>query len=112
MSILHSLVRQGSPQSLQLYREIEGAKLHVLIDNGSTYNFVQSKLVEIMQLQTKSICVFKVYIGNGDSLECSYMCLKVMVTMQGTEFVLDFYVLLILINRVWGKIFNECEVEF
>ncbi|PWA59181.1 hypothetical protein CTI12_AA296040 [Artemisia annua] len=40
ISILNSLVGQGSPRSLQLWGKIGATEVHVLIDNGSTHNFV------------------------------------------------------------------------
>ncbi|GKD31964.1 reverse transcriptase [Tanacetum coccineum] len=50
ISILNSLVGHGSPRSLQLWGVLGSGKVHVLIDNGSTHNFVQPGVVERMQL--------------------------------------------------------------
>ncbi|GJW86964.1 ty3-gypsy retrotransposon protein [Tanacetum coccineum] len=50
MSILNSLVGHGNPRSLQLWGAIGTSKVHILIDNGSTHNFVQPGVVERMQL--------------------------------------------------------------
>ncbi|GJZ40818.1 ty3-gypsy retrotransposon protein [Tanacetum coccineum] len=41
ISILNLLVGHGSPRSLQLWGSLGSGKVHVLIDNGSTHNFVQ-----------------------------------------------------------------------
>nr|GEX25955.1 hypothetical protein [Tanacetum cinerariifolium] len=41
ISILNSLVGHGSPRSLQFWGTIGSGNIHVLIDNGSTNNFVQ-----------------------------------------------------------------------
>ncbi|GJZ85938.1 hypothetical protein Tco_0657548 [Tanacetum coccineum] len=45
ISILNSLVGHGSPRSLQLWGVLGSGKVHVLIDNGSTHNFVQPGVV-------------------------------------------------------------------
>ncbi|GKE69086.1 ty3-gypsy retrotransposon protein, partial [Tanacetum coccineum] len=50
-SILNSLFGHGSPRSLQLLGTVGTDKVHILIDNGSTYNFVQPGVVERMKLQ-------------------------------------------------------------
>ncbi|GJZ81421.1 ty3-gypsy retrotransposon protein [Tanacetum coccineum] len=70
ISILNSLIGHGSPRSLQLWGTIGTRNVHVLIDNGSTHNFVRPDVVEKMQLPVASTKAFKVYIGSGESLLC------------------------------------------
>ncbi|GJY67298.1 ty3-gypsy retrotransposon protein [Tanacetum coccineum] len=57
--ILNSLIRQGSPRSLQLWGSIGSGTVHVLIDNGSTHNFVRPDIVKKMQLPVQSTKDFK-----------------------------------------------------
>lgn len=64
----------------------------VLIDNGSTHNFIKPALVEKLCLQITPTSSFGVYIGNGDSLVCQHKCAAT-VDLQGTSFSLEFYVL-------------------
>ncbi|GJS41134.1 ty3-gypsy retrotransposon protein [Tanacetum coccineum] len=66
--------------------------VHVLIDNGSTHNFVRPDVVEKMQLPVASTKAFKVYIGSGESLLCERVCSKVLC-MQGLTIEVDLYVL-------------------
>ncbi|GJX18778.1 ty3-gypsy retrotransposon protein [Tanacetum coccineum] len=70
ISILNSLIGHGSPRSLQLWGKIGKGDVHVLIDNGSTHNFIRPDVVEKMCLPIKSTKAFKVYIGSGESLLC------------------------------------------
>ncbi|GKA38844.1 ty3-gypsy retrotransposon protein, partial [Tanacetum coccineum] len=70
ISILNSLIGHGSPRSLQLWGTIGTRDVHVLIDNGSTHNFVRPDVVEKMQLPVASTKAFKVYIGSDESLLC------------------------------------------
>lgn len=93
VSILNSLVCHGSPRSLHLLGTINNSEVKVLIDSGSTHNFVQPTLVEKLKLQVQTIKAFKVYIGSGDSLVCSSMCPKIEIELQGTKFAIDLYVL-------------------
>ncbi|GJS42410.1 ty3-gypsy retrotransposon protein [Tanacetum coccineum] len=46
ISILNSLVGHGSPRSLQLWGKIGDTMEHILIDNGSTHNFIRPDVVE------------------------------------------------------------------
>ncbi|GKB44630.1 ty3-gypsy retrotransposon protein [Tanacetum coccineum] len=73
ISILNSLVGHGSPRSLQLWGVLGSGKVHGLIDNGSTHNFVQPRVVERMQLPI---------IGVADG------CGFIRVSMKGPDIVL------------------------
>ncbi|GJW72186.1 ty3-gypsy retrotransposon protein [Tanacetum coccineum] len=93
ISILNSLVGHGSPRSLQLWGTIGAGKVHILIDNGSTHNFVQPGVVERMQLPISGTKPFKVYIGSGETLLCENMCTQVAIDIQGLRMEVDLYVL-------------------
>ncbi|GJU22598.1 ty3-gypsy retrotransposon protein [Tanacetum coccineum] len=93
ISILNSLIGHGSPRSLQLWGTIGSGEVHVLIDNGSTHNFVQPDIVERMCLPVQTTKAFKVYIGSGESLLCENMCSQVTLSMQGLIMEVDLYVL-------------------
>nr|GEX74556.1 Ty3/gypsy retrotransposon protein [Tanacetum cinerariifolium] len=54
ISILNSLVGHGSPRSLQLCGKIGDTRVHILIDNGSTHNFIRPDVVESMRLSLQS----------------------------------------------------------
>ncbi|GJZ00631.1 ty3-gypsy retrotransposon protein [Tanacetum coccineum] len=76
-SILNSLFGHGRPRSLQLLGTVGTGKVHILIDNGSTHNFVQPGVVERMKLPVKNTKLFKVYIGNVETLLCKNLCAQV-----------------------------------
>ncbi|GJY04117.1 hypothetical protein Tco_0370057 [Tanacetum coccineum] len=46
ISLLNSLIGHGSPCSLQLWGKIGKGDVHVLIDNGSTHNYIRPDVVE------------------------------------------------------------------
>ncbi|GJU05810.1 reverse transcriptase [Tanacetum coccineum] len=72
---------------------VESGEVHVLIDNGSTHNFVQPDIVERMCLPVQTTKAFKVYIGSGESLLCENMCSQVTLSMHGLIMEVDLYVL-------------------
>ncbi|GKD36555.1 ty3-gypsy retrotransposon protein [Tanacetum coccineum] len=76
-SILNSLFGHESPRSLQLLGTVGTGKVHILIDNDSTHNFVQPGVVERMKLPVKNTKLFKVYIGNVETLLCKNLCAQV-----------------------------------
>nr|GLL46158.1 uncharacterized protein LOC109154433 [Ipomoea trifida] len=93
VSVLNTMTGPGSPRSLRLTGNIKGSSCLVLIDSGSTHNFITPAIVERLQLPTKSIKPFQVYIGNGDTLGCQHVCPGVEVCMQGLTFAVHLHVL-------------------
>ncbi|GJW82381.1 retrotransposon-related protein [Tanacetum coccineum] len=81
--ILNSLFGHGSPRSFQLLGTLSTGKMHILIDNSSTHNFVQPGVVERMKLPVKNLKLFKVYIGNVKTLLCKNLCAQVTLEIQG-----------------------------
>ncbi|GJZ85087.1 retrotransposon-related protein [Tanacetum coccineum] len=67
--------------------------MHILIDNGSTHNFICPDVVESMRLSLQSTKVFKVYIGSGVTLMCENVCAQVDLNLQGLDIKVDLYVL-------------------
>ncbi|GJX62231.1 ty3-gypsy retrotransposon protein [Tanacetum coccineum] len=93
ISILNSLVGHGSPRSLQLWGKIGDTRVHILIDNGSTHNFIRPDVVESMRLSLQLTKVFKVYIGSRATLMCENVCPQVDLQLQGLDIKVDLYVL-------------------
>nr|GMC89167.1 Transposon Ty3-G Gag-Pol polyprotein [Ipomoea batatas] len=93
ISSLNSMAGPGTPRSLRLQGLIDGKPIRVLIDGGSTHNFIQPAVAEQLHLQVKSIPPFRVYIGNGDSLRCTVNCEQVPLYLNGTLFPVDLFVL-------------------
>nr|GEU56488.1 hypothetical protein [Tanacetum cinerariifolium] len=93
ISILNSLIGQGSPCSLQLWGMIGSGTVHVLIDNGSTHNFVRRDVMEKICLLVQSTKPFKVYIGSGETLLCESICSWATLNMKGLTMEVDLYVL-------------------
>ena len=93
ISSLNALAGQGNPRSLRLVGEFGSHRFHVLIDSGSTHNFIKPALVERLGLPIQPTPKFRVYIGNGDYLICQHTCPQVALTLQGNVFPLDLFIL-------------------
>ncbi|VFQ88166.1 unnamed protein product [Cuscuta campestris] len=68
VSSLHSLAGVTMPRSLRLSGMIASAVVDVLIDGGSTHNFIHPSVVEKSKLPIMEVPAFWVYVGNGASL--------------------------------------------
>lgn len=63
--------------SLEFQGFLASVEVFILVDTGSTHNFVHPRIVEKVKLPLTSIRPFNVYVGNGQLLTCSYMCARV-----------------------------------
>ena len=93
ISNLNTLAGHGNPRSLRLWGEVERHPCLILIDSGSTHNFIQPAMAEKLNLSIRPTTPFHVYIGNGDTLLSQFICPNVKLCIQGTCFILDLYVL-------------------
>lgn len=93
ISTLNSMAEPRNPQSFCIKGEINKQQIQVLIDGGSTNNFINPKLAKHLQLSATTISPFHVYIGNGDSLACNSCCHNVPLSLPGTRFDVNFYAL-------------------
>ncbi|VFQ61088.1 unnamed protein product [Cuscuta campestris] len=93
VSSLNSMAGVSTPRSLRLSGMLADAVVEVLIDGGSTHNFIHPVVVEKLQLPVHDVPAFRVYVGNGASLLCNTQCRDLLLLLQGTTFPVDVYVL-------------------
>ncbi|CAA0830822.1 Unknown protein [Striga hermonthica] len=93
VSSLNALAGSDRPRSLRVWGRINEKRVHVLIDSGSTHNFIRPDVAERLRLPVEPIAPFKVYVGSGDSLVCRNRSLELALEMQGTSFEVALYVL-------------------
>jgi len=66
--------------------------LHILIDTGSSHNFIDPELVKQLGCQTRSIHPERVAAANGNDMQVDKMC-TISWLLQGAEFSADFLLL-------------------
>ncbi|XP_043725548.1 uncharacterized protein LOC122672115 [Telopea speciosissima] len=82
-----------SAKTLWVKGRVVGKEVMVLIDGGSTTNFIQERVARYLKVAVYYIEPFPVMLGNGDLLMCSGVCKKVLLKLQHHKFELDLYVL-------------------
>ena len=90
---LHALTSWSPHKTMQVKATIESHELIVLIDSGSTHNFISERIANILQLPIKSTKPFNVKIANGRSLTCQGRFEDVSIRVQGIPFYLIVYAL-------------------
>lgn len=68
-------------------------KVAVLVDSGSTHNFIQDRVAKLLGLPTQQAQPSQVLVGNGDKLDCSSLCHQVNLNLGPYSFLVDLYVL-------------------
>lgn len=93
ISSLTSLAGHNSPRSLRVWGKYNDHEVLVLIDSGSTYNFLKPSIATKLKIPVVQSASFHVYVRIGDALVCSSFCPKVHLLIQGIEFIMDLFIL-------------------
>ena len=84
---------QYLPSTIRVHVLCMGKPLILLVDGGSTHNFIKTSAAKGLDLSVQEISSFKMYVGSGDSILCSYKCSQIPIQVQGYSFIVDFFVL-------------------
>lgn len=93
LSHMYSLDDRPRASSLELQGFLGTSEIFILVDTGSTHNFVHPRIAESTKFSLTAIRPFRVYMGNDESLVCSHKSSKAEVRIQGISFCLDLFVL-------------------
>ena len=90
---LYALTGTPIPGTMRVMGRINGCGLVILIDTGSTHNFVDASLVNSIPLRVDVSKVLEVKVANGSIVNTQGFCSNVPVFVQGVEFCINFHVL-------------------
>lgn len=65
--------------------------VNILVDSGSTFNFVQPWVANILELPQMEITSFKVFVGSGEFILCKATSEAIPIVIQGISFVVDLH---------------------
>eukprot|EP00253_Pinus_taeda_P012205 PITA_12205 len=71
---LHALAGISSPQTLKIRGFIKHRPVIVLIDIGSTHNFIHQKVAEVVHCFVRAVSNFQVQITDGGTMKCEGRC--------------------------------------
>ena len=78
----NALVGISTPQTLKIEGYIKKKKVIVLIDSGSTHNFIHYKLAKDLNCFVYLAPEFQVMIADGGTINCLGKCNKINITMR------------------------------
>lgn len=85
----------GSPGTgtIKLQGHLHGRPITILVDSGSTHDFISTSLVKQLQLKTKPTTSINVTIADGSNVKCDTVVEPLFWKMSGEEFSSNTYVL-------------------
>ncbi|RWV90710.1 hypothetical protein GW17_00047065 [Ensete ventricosum] len=90
---VHVLAGYSNPQTMKVGGLLKQQPITILIDTGSTNNFLNSKVAAHMVLQIEVCNKFDVKVTDGRILNYDQWCLQVKLLPQDQEVVVDFFLL-------------------
>ncbi|OIT20429.1 hypothetical protein A4A49_62062, partial [Nicotiana attenuata] len=88
---LHAFAGGLSPSTLHFTAVVKGNPVQVLIDGGSTHNFMHPRSAKKFKLPVEPASAFSVLVGNGQTLSCLGVIYEVPITIQGYSFSTTFF---------------------
>ena len=86
---LYALMGSPSPGTMRVWGRINHQDMVILIDSGSTHNFLDKALWKLLKLPISTQYCFEVKVANGDVLQTKGACHEVQIKLQGTLFQMD-----------------------
>ena len=82
-------LRSKGYQTMRVTIYVKTKPLHILIDSGSTHNFLDIGVAKKLGCEVEEIGPMKVDVANGSSLACVAICRGLTWTLQGSKFTTD-----------------------
>ena len=79
--------------TFRLYGVINHTRVTILVDSGSTHNFVQPRIAKFLGLPMEDTTSLQVMVGNGSVLECKQSCPATTLLLQQHSFTVTLRVL-------------------
>lgn len=81
------------PQTLRMKGKIRHQEVVVLVDGGSTHNFIDQMTVNRLSLPVVQDQSFEVMVGNSEKITSTRRCLNLNLQLQDYTLIADFYIL-------------------
>jgi hypothetical protein len=79
---LHALAGSQATDTFCVMGQIKQRLVHILVDGGSTHNFIQASVAADLGLHHSPTPTLRVMVGSGQELTCSHVCLGVQIMIQ------------------------------
>jgi hypothetical protein len=102
---LNAITGTPTPKTMRVVGTMKGQQVIVLVDSGSTHNFLDEKLATLLGVKPEGQGAIKVKVANGRKVHSPGKSSDLVLKMQGTEFIVELYILP-LQDVTWSWVFN------
>ncbi|XP_042984723.1 uncharacterized protein LOC122313630 [Carya illinoinensis] len=105
---LNAISSVPRPTSMRVMAWVGKFEVTLLVDSGSTHNFINANTVTKIGLKPCAIEPFEVKVANGNKLRCEALVKEVKINVQGVRIVADLHMLALMgldvvIGNAWLK---------
>ncbi|KAD4180242.1 hypothetical protein E3N88_28833 [Mikania micrantha] len=86
---IHAITGVPSYSTMKIMGSVGTRPLHILVDSGSTHNFINSDLAAKLHCSTSTVKTMKVTVANGNQIDCVSLSKDFKWMMQGVWFNAD-----------------------
>ena len=90
---LNALSGIPTAETFRVMGRISNRPVRILVDGGSTHNFIQQSVAHELGLPLSPTQSLRVLVGNGQELQCAQICTATSLSIQGRVLVVDLFVL-------------------
>ncbi|CAL1378797.1 unnamed protein product [Linum trigynum] len=90
--LLKAITCQIGSQTMRVWASVGHSKLIILIDSGSTHNFISTKAADALHLPGLPISPSNIKITDGAPLQCKGKHEDVLLKIEGTKFPVTLFV--------------------
>ncbi|KAI9186853.1 hypothetical protein LWI28_021614 [Acer negundo] len=121
---LNAMSRVSKPSTMRLMAWVGKFEVSILVDSGSSHNFINANIIKKIGLRRAAIEPFDVKVANGEKLKCEEVVHEVKMNVQGVRIAADLLMLSlvgvdVVLGNAWlkniGKVvtdFNAMTMEF
>lgn len=88
---LNALPGMRAPETFRVYDTVHRHQLTILVDGGSTYNFVQLRVAKFLSLPLTPVTLLPVMVGDDGVIHCTRRYPQVTIDIQGHQFTTDLF---------------------
>nr|TKS08307.1 hypothetical protein D5086_0000105520 [Populus alba] len=88
---LNALEGVAGLNTLRVTGKVEKQPLFILVDSGSTHNFISKQVADRLHCRLTNIKALTVQVADGGLMTCSSMCNNFQWSIQGVSFEADVY---------------------
>ncbi|KAG8371220.1 hypothetical protein BUALT_Bualt13G0064900 [Buddleja alternifolia] len=86
---MHAITGIHDFKTMRITGVLKGKPIHILIDTGSTHNFMDLEAAKTLGCKLEPITPFAVSVADGNKIHSSYICKGFSWKMQGVQFTAD-----------------------